>query len=70
VQGIGVGRSLLSALIASARKCQIEVLTLDVRADNEAAIALYGMAGFEVYGRLAGFVAVHEARYDKIFFGP
>lgn len=66
-QGIGLGRALLSALIGAALSRQVEVLTLDVRADNAAAEALYRKLGFHQYGRLENFVAVGPARYDKLF---
>jgi ribosomal protein S18 acetylase RimI-like enzyme len=66
-QGRGVGRRLTEALIADARAARIEVLTLDMRGDNEAAWSLYRSLGFEEYGRLARFVAVGHRRYDKVF---
>ncbi|GAB3588364.1 hypothetical protein GCM10027445_69350 [Amycolatopsis endophytica] len=66
-QGRGVGRSLTAALIADARRAGIEVLTLDARGDNGNALRLYRSLGFSEYGRLPGFVAVGERRYDKVF---
>jgi ribosomal protein S18 acetylase RimI-like enzyme len=67
-QGRGVGRRLMAELIAAARAAGIEVLTLDLRADNLRAAALYESAGFRQYGRLADFVAVGERRWDKLFY--
>ncbi|MED7931779.1 N-acetyltransferase [Nonomuraea sp. LP-02] len=64
--GRGVGRALTAALIADAREAGIEVLTLDARGDNTAALRLYRSLGFTEYGRLPGFVAVGEQRYDKV----
>ncbi|MEU6794111.1 N-acetyltransferase [Nonomuraea wenchangensis] len=64
--GRGVGRALTAALIADAREAGIEVLTLDARGDNTAALRLYRSLGFTEYGRLPGFVAVGEHRYDKV----
>ena len=46
-QRLGVGRLLLSALIELAAQAGATWLLLEVRADNEAAIALYRGAGFE-----------------------
>jgi ribosomal-protein-alanine N-acetyltransferase len=46
-QGAGVGRQLLDALIDEARVRGATSLLLEVRADNEAAIALYRRRGFE-----------------------
>ncbi|MFD6938739.1 GNAT family N-acetyltransferase [Streptomyces goshikiensis] len=67
LQGHGVGRALTAALVEDARAAGIEVLTLDVRGDNANALALYRSLGFSEYGRLPGFVAVGERRYDKVF---
>lgn len=65
--GRGIGRALTAALIADARDTGIEVLTLDARGDNVQALNLYRSLGFTEYGRLPGFVAVGERRYDKVF---
>lgn len=45
-QGRGVGRALLQELIATARERACSEILLEVRADNEPAIALYERAGF------------------------
>lgn len=55
-------------MIADAREEGIEVLTLDARGDNTNALLLYRSLGFTEYGRLHGFVAVCERRYDKVFY--
>jgi len=67
-QGHGLGRRLMATLIGAARAARVEVLTLDLRADNERAAALYESLGFRRYGRLPGFVAVGDRRYDKLFY--
>ncbi|WP_438490656.1 GNAT family N-acetyltransferase [Streptomyces sp. S186] len=64
----GTGRALAAALIADARAAGIEVLTLDARADNAHALRLYRSLGFREYGRLPGFVAIGERRWDKVFY--
>ena len=66
--GQGIGRSLMVALIAAARAAAIEQLTLDFRADNDAARALYEALGFEQYGRLRDFAAFGERRYDTCLY--
>jgi len=66
-QGRGIGRALAGALIADARAAGIEVLTLGARGDNSSALHLYRSLGFTEYGRLPRFVAVGDARYDKVF---
>lgn len=67
-QGRGLGRRLMTALIAAARDSGVEVLTLDLRADNARAAALYESLGFQRYGLLPRFVAVGERRYDKLCY--
>ena len=62
----GLGRWLTTALVEQARREGIEQLTLDLRADNTAAISLYASLGFREYGRLPDFVAVGDQRYDRI----
>jgi ribosomal protein S18 acetylase RimI-like enzyme len=66
-QGQGIGRRLLAELICAARAMGIEILTLDLRADNVGALSLYESMGFERYGYLRDFVAVRHRRYDKHF---
>lgn len=66
-QGLGVGRLLTTALVAAAVDADVEVLTLDLRGDNVRAERLYESLGFVRYGLLKDFVAVREARYDKVF---
>lgn len=67
-QGLGIGRRLMKALIRAAAESEVEVLTLDLRGDNERAARLYESLGFKRYGLLEGFVAVGERRYDKLLY--
>ena len=67
-QSRGVGRRIMIELIAAARAARIEVLTLDLRGDNQRAVALYESLGFRRYGRLERFVAVGDRRWDKLFY--
>jgi ribosomal protein S18 acetylase RimI-like enzyme len=57
---------MTARLIRLAKDAEIEQLTLDLRADKTAALALYESLGFRVYGRLPDFVAVGALRYDKV----
>ncbi|MGV0806348.1 N-acetyltransferase family protein [Mycolicibacterium setense] len=66
--GVGIGRRLMQELIRSAAESNVEVLTLDLRGDNERAARLYESLGFKRYGMLERFVAVGEQRYDKLFY--
>ena len=67
-QGGGNGRALVQAMLAEAEAAGIEVLTLDVRGNNHAAMALYEHLGFKEYGRLPDFVAIGEERWDNVFY--
>jgi ribosomal protein S18 acetylase RimI-like enzyme len=67
-RGGRLSRVLLKALVADARAHGVETLTLDVRGNNHAAMALYEGEGFEVYGRLPDFVAVGAERWDRVLY--
>ncbi len=47
----GVAESLINALVESLAACAVHCLTLEVRASNESAIALYQKLGFVQVGR-------------------
>lgn len=47
----GVAQRLLEALVAGLKEKRITSLSLEVRASNEAALALYGKLGFRPVGR-------------------
>lgn len=51
----GAGRALLEAVIGTSRSLGARTLFLEVGADNDAARALYGHAGFEAMGRRQGY---------------
>jgi [ribosomal protein S18]-alanine N-acetyltransferase len=63
----GVGRALLQACDAYARRHRREALTLEVRYDNSAAIALYESSGFRQFGEHAHYYAdgATALRYEK-----
>ena len=65
-RGLGVGRMLVDLLAADAAEHGIEVLGLEVRGNNHAAIALYEDAGFQRTGLIPNAVAVNEDRYDVV----
>lgn len=67
-RGGGVGRRVLQCLVEEARTAGIEVLTLDVRGNNHAAMALYEHFGFQEYGRIPDFVAIGDERWDNVFY--
>lgn len=51
-QGRGLGRKLLEACVAEARKNGCDRFALEVRADNRPAIALYKKLGYEITARV------------------
>lgn len=51
----GIGQALMAHLLDKARMHALASLTLEVRASNVAAIALYENLGFKVLGRRPGF---------------
>jgi ribosomal protein S18 acetylase RimI-like enzyme len=67
-RGGGIGRTILQVLVDEARAAGIEVLTLDVRGNNHAAMALYERFGFREYGRIPDFVAIGDERWDNVFY--
>lgn len=63
----GVGRALLQACEAYARRHRRAALTLEVRYDNKSAIALYESCGFRQFGEHADYYAdgATALRYEK-----
>jgi ribosomal-protein-alanine N-acetyltransferase len=51
----GAASALLEAMIAEAARRALRFLSLEVRAGNEGAIALYAAFGFETLGRRKGY---------------
>jgi len=54
-RGRGVGRQLLDAAIASAASAGARSMTLEVRADNHAAVTLYESRGFATISRRSSY---------------
>lgn len=62
--GLGIGRKAMEALIAFARQAGLEVLQLEVRADNTRAVALYESLGFEKMGLYKNYMKVNGQGID------
>lgn len=56
----GIGRTLLTELVAQARSTGAERVLLEVAVDNDAARALYDAAGFTAIARRRGYFAGPE----------
>jgi [ribosomal protein S18]-alanine N-acetyltransferase len=65
-QGAGVGRHILTHLVALARRHGADTMLLEVRASNRAAIALYESAGFNEIGQRHGYYPGHSGREDAL----
>jgi ribosomal-protein-alanine N-acetyltransferase len=62
----GQGKLLLTAALAEAAARQAGEVFLEVAADNAAALALYGRAGFAEVGRRSGYYARGSGRVDAL----
>jgi ribosomal-protein-alanine N-acetyltransferase len=60
----GIGRVLVQALVAEARRRQAEEVLLEVRIDNDAAQRLYESEGFSVIGKRRGYY--DQGRVDAV----
>ncbi|MBS2964676.1 GNAT family N-acetyltransferase [Actinocrinis puniceicyclus] len=65
-RGAGLGTALVDAIAGDAQAAGVEVLMLEARGNNHAAIALYEREGFRRVGALRNVVAVGAARHDVI----
>jgi RimJ/RimL family protein N-acetyltransferase len=57
--GKGIGTGIMNVLMDFAKKSGAEVLELEVRSDNEAAISLYKKFGFEKIGTNEKFFKIN-----------
>jgi ribosomal protein S18 acetylase RimI-like enzyme len=60
----GVGRALMEAVVAQARKVGLRQIELSVTQANEPAVLLYESCGFERYGLERDAFRVGDAFYD------
>lgn len=66
LQGHGLGRRLLRALLHLARARQVERVFLEVRPSNAGAIALYHDEGFNEIGRRPRYYPAADGREDAL----
>ena len=62
--GCGIGSNLLNRLIEFAKNNGAEVISLEVRSDNERAKALYHKFGFEQFGTYRKFFKINGEYFD------
>ena len=65
--GRGIGSRLMEMMIDFAKSTGIEILYLEVRADNERAIRLYKKYGFVEIGVYESFFKIDSKYYDARF---
>lgn len=65
-RGRGLARLVVRTLVHDAMAAGVEMLVLDARGNNHAALDLYASEGFTVYGRLPDIVAVGLERFDRV----
>lgn len=65
----GIGRFLLSHLMEIARAAGMELMLLEVRKSNTAAIGLYRAAGFHKLGVRKGYYPARDGREDALLLG-
>lgn len=62
--GQGIGSGLMERMIAFARESGAELLTLEVRADNARAKALYRKFGFTTFGTFPRYFKINGQYFD------
>lgn len=66
MQGQGLGRLMLDSLIEAAARMHSEMLLLEVRPSNTAAIRLYDKAGFNTVGKRSNYYPDGDGREDAL----
>jgi len=69
-RGKGLGRALLNAAIAEARRCGTAAIFLEVGTDNPAALALYAGLGFANVGTRKGYYRGGDAAVLRLSLPP
>lgn len=62
--GQGIGKRLMEMMIDFCRRTSAEVITLEVRADNDRAVSLYTGFGFTVVGRMKRYFKINGEYHD------
>ena len=64
--GRGIGSRLMEMMIEFAETTGIEILYLEVRADNQRAVNLYKKYGFEAIGTYKNFFKIGKSYFDAM----
>ena len=65
-RGVGIGRNLMAEALRRARGIGLELVELQVFANNEAAMALYGKMGFKKAGVIPNKIRRGRRRLDEV----
>jgi ribosomal-protein-alanine N-acetyltransferase len=65
----GIGHKLLESMLSLARRENMRRMVLEVRASNQAAIALYRASGFEQIGLRRDYYPAVNGREDALLMG-
>lgn len=63
----GIGSMMLERLLELAPSLQLQVIELEVLAENERAIALYQKLGFEIFGHYKNYFYVNGEYKDALY---
>ena len=64
--GQGIGSQLMQKMVDFSKEHGIDVISLEVRADNSRAIALYEKFGFERIGTYKKFFKIKDSYFDAL----
>jgi len=62
--GMGIGSGMMKELLRFAKNARAELISLEVRSDNERAKALYRKFGFEPYGTFPHYFKLGNEYFD------
>ena len=67
--GLGVGKGMCTAMLATARAVGVTKVNLEVREDNVSAIRLYESVGFVREGKSARALRIGDRYFDNLAMG-
>jgi ribosomal protein S18 acetylase RimI-like enzyme len=67
-RGRGLGRRVMTELLAVLPGASVDIVTLATRGNNHTAMALYGSLGFREFGRISNGILVDGVHYDDVRF--
>jgi ribosomal protein S18 acetylase RimI-like enzyme len=68
IRGRGLGRQVMTELLAALPDADVDIVTLATRGNNHAAMTLYRSMGFREFGRISNGILVDGVHYDDVRF--